>query len=214
MMGGKFSYEVNYGTDHRDANVNRRQFCTRTLMTAVAAGLPLPAWAAFNPATAALGGRARTFDPHRHYPSESGIQDSASGCRFFFHHHRPEEYGHFHTFGRDEYGAPIHIVMITINAAGVATKLTTTNQWVTGTRYVDAAGMTTFIDRFSLTPSNTKQPQLAAFIHGTVANNRSAIHRLYRERDAWLAEQQRKGNPSPFTDQTHEELSSVALVSP
>ena len=213
MMEGMLSYEVDYGTDHRDANVNRRQFCTRTLMSAVAAGLPLPVWAKFNPAEAALGGRTRTFDPHQHYPSEVGIQDVESGCRFFFHHHRPEEYGHFHTFGRDEYGAPIHIVMITINAAGVATKLTTTNQWVTGTRYVDAAGMSTFIDRFSLKPANTKQPQLAAFIHETVKKHRTAIDRLYRERDAWLAEQKRLGNPSPFTDKRHEELSSYSLVS-
>ena len=156
-------------------------------------------------------GRKRTFDPHQHYPSETGIVDAASGCRFFFHHHRPDEFGHFHAFGRDEYGAPIHVIMITINESGTATKLTTTNQWVTGTRYIDANGMKPFIDGFAMTPGNSKHPQLVEFIHQTVRNHRTTIHQLYRERDAWLTAQQAAGNPSPFTDKTHEELSSVDL---
>lgn len=213
MMESLASYEVNYGTDHWDANVNRRQFCTQTLMTAAATGLPLGAWASFHPGKTALMGRKRAFDPHQHYPSESGIVDPVSGCRFFFHHHRPDEFGHFHAFGRDEYGAPIHVIMITIDESGTATKLTTTNQWVTGTRYIDSDGMKSFIDGFAMTPASSKHPQLVEFIQRIVHSHRTTIHRLYRERDAWLAAQQAAGHPSPFTDKAHEELSFAALES-
>lgn len=180
-------------------------------MTAAAAGLPLPAWGAFHPGEAALMGQALAHDPHRHYPDADGLVDPTSGCRFFFHHHRPDEFGHFHSFGRDEYGAAIHVIMITIDAEGRATRLTTTNQWVTGTRYVDAAGMKPFIDGFAMNPAATAQPELVAFVQGIIRTNRPAIHRLYRQRDAWLAAQREAGNPDPFADRTHEELSSVTL---
>ena len=184
----------------------------KSLMTAAIAGMPMPAWASFHAGEAALMGQARVFDPYKHYPSETGINDPTSGCRFFFHHHRPDEFGHFHTFGRDEFGAPIHIVMITIDKAGKATRLTTTNQWVTGTRYIDAEGMKAFINGFRMRVNDHPQRELMQFIEGIVQQHRDAIHRLYIDHDRWLATQRSAQNPDPFKDKAHEEISSVSLV--
>ncbi len=92
--------------------MDRRQFCKSSLLAAAWTLSPRPAWAepdliqaasdalrkaGTNAALASLAGQERVMDPYRHYPSKPGIKDPKTGHSFFFHAHRSEEFGHFHT---------------------------------------------------------------------------------------------------------------------
>ena len=123
--------------------MDRRQFCQTSAFAAAWALSPHRSWASVdlikaaqdalrqagsNPALAALGNQEGVLDPYRHYPSKEGIKDPKTGHSFFFHAHRKAEYGHFHTFSVDQYGAPVHVVMISVNANGQPTQISTTKQ--------------------------------------------------------------------------------------
>jgi hypothetical protein len=164
-----------------------------------------------NAALAALDGQKRVLDPYRHYPSEAGIIDPETGHRFFFHAHRDKEFGHFHTFARDQYGAPVHLVMISMNEQGAPIALGTVNQWVTGTRHIAAAQMRPFIDTFKMSPTCYKQPDLVRFVTETIAAYRSEIDTLYRERDTWLERYRSQNTGDPFKDKAHEVLSQRSI---
>ena len=209
--------------------MDRRQFVSGTVLAAAWTLSPRPVWAApnlvraasdalraagTNAARAALDGQERVLDPYRHYPSEAGIADPQTGHRFFFHAHRKEEYGHFHTFSVDEYGAAIHVAMVSVNESGMPTLLSTTNQWVTGTRYIPARGMESHINAFSIRPSSHSQPDLVRFVTSIIQAHRKELMVLYRERDAWLAQYRKSNNKDPFEDTTHEILSSMPLQVP
>lgn len=137
--------------------------------------------------------------------------DPKTGHRFFFHFHRPNEFGHFHTFAVDSYGAPVHIAMISINDAGQATRISTTNQWVTGTRYIPADQMKPFIDGFAMAPEAHKNPALVPFVSDLVRDHSSQIVELYRERDRWLETYRKNSEGDPFKDKQHEVLSSMEI---
>ena len=208
--------------------MDRRQFCSSSMLAAAWALGPRPVWAApnliqaasdamkaagTNAARAALGGQERVMDPYRHYPSEAGIKDPKTGHSFFFHAHRKEEYGHFHTFSMDQYGAPIHVAMVSVNEQGLPTLLSTTNQWVTGTRFLPAMSMEYHIKAFSLHPSVHSQPDLVRFVTAVVQAHQEELIVLYKERDEWLG-RYRDSNPNdkdPFKDMEHEVLSSIPL---
>ena len=206
--------------------MDRRQFCRTSVLAAAWAASPRPAWASpqlmqaasdalkqagSNPALAALGGQERVMDPHRHYPSEEGIKDPSTGHSFFFHAHRVGEYGHFHTFSVDRYGAAIHVAMISVNALGEPTLLCTTNQWVTGTRYVAAKDMDVHIKGFSISPSAYGQPDLVRFVSAIIRAHHKELMSLYTERDEWLNRYRAKSTADPFKDTAHEILSSLPM---
>lgn len=206
--------------------MDRRQFCTHTLLAAAWTVSPRPVWAApnliqaaadalksagSNAAQAALAGQARVMDPYRHYPAEAGIKDPATGHSFFFHAHRAGEYGHFHTFSVDQYGAAIHVAMVSVDEQGLPILLSTTNQWVTGTRYLPAQEMTAHIKAFSMSPSVYAQPDLVRFVTAIIQSHHKDLMRLYTERDAWLTRYRAANKEDPFKDTAHEILSSMPL---
>ena len=206
--------------------MDRRQFCKSSMLAAAWTLSPRPAWAesnliqaasdalrkaGTNAALASLAGQERVMDPYRHYPSKPGIKDPKTGHSFFFHAHRSEEFGHFHTFSIDQYGAPIHVAMVSVNERGLPTLLCTTNQWVTGTRYLPAKDMEAHIQGFSLHPSVYVQPDLVRFVTAVVHSHQRELMVLYKERDEWLDRYRLVHSKDPFKDTDHEVLSSIPL---
>ncbi len=206
--------------------MNRRSFCTNTVIASLFGFRTSSAWAGLedlkmaakrlgalgtNAGLVALDGKERVLDPYRHYPSKSGVSDPATGHRFFFHAHRNEEFGHFHTFSKDQYGAPVHLVMISINEQGEPIALSTVNQWVTGTRHIQADQMRPFIDAFEMSPTCYKQPDLVRFVTETIGSHQSEIEALFHERDAWLKQYRSQNTADPFKDKSHEILSSRTI---
>ena len=189
--------------------MNRRDFCANSALGLSAVLWPRVSHAGLHPGKAALNGQERVFDPQRHYPNTAGIVDPKTKHRFFFHYHRPDEFGHFHTFSIDSYGAPVHIAMITINDAGRATSLSTTNQWVTGTRYIPADQMKPFIEGFSMGAQAHTDPALVSFITDLIHGNRANILQLYVDRDRWIERYRKDQEGDPFKDEQHEVLSSL-----
>ena len=208
--------------------MDRRNFCTHVALASLVGFRSSTGWAGLKELNAAVGnlaaqgthaglaaldGQERVLDPYRHYPSEAGVVDSETGHRFFFHAHRDKEFGHFHTFSRDQYGAPVHLVMISINAQGAPIALSTVNQWVTGTRHIAADQMRPFIDTFKMSPACYKQPDLVRFVTETIAIHRSEINTLFHERDTWLERYRSQNTGDPFKDKTHEVLSQRDIAS-
>ena len=206
--------------------MDRRQFCKTGVLAAAWTLGVRPAWAepdliraaqdalrksGSNPALAAMAGQPRVMDPYRHYPSKEGVRDPKNGHRFFFHAHREKEYGHFHTFSVDEYGAAVHVGMISVNQQGEPFQLSTTNQWVTGTRYIDANNMVPHIQGFMMDPTCHEKPNLVRFVNAVIGTHRTQLVQLYRERDAWLARYRAASKEDPFADVQHEVLSSIRL---
>lgn len=65
-----------------------------------------------------MNGKKYEYDPYTHYPYDGGIKDENTGYQVFFHIHRENEYGHFHTFGTDEKGELVHLVLISMSEVG------------------------------------------------------------------------------------------------
>lgn len=208
--------------------MDRRSFCTKSIFASLIGFRTSISWAGIeelkmtakrlgslgtHAGLVALDGKKRVLDPYRHYPSDNGVSDPITGHRFFFHAHRDQEFGHFHTFSKDQYGAPVHLVMISIDEQGQPIALSTVNQWVTGTRHIEANQMRPFIDAFSMSPSCYKQPDLVRFVTETIGSHTSEIETLFHERDAWLKQYRSKNTADPFKDKSHEILSTT-IISP
>lgn len=206
--------------------MDRRTFCTSSVIASILGFRSRFAWAGLDELTmaakrmqlqgthaglVALDGKEKVLDPYRHYPSDAGIEDPSTGHRFFFHAHRDREFGHFHTFSKDQYGAPVHLVMISIDEQGQPIALSTVNQWVTGTRHIKANQMRPFIDAFEMNPSCYKQPDLVRFVTETIGSHQSEIEALFHERDSWLKEYRSQNTADPFKDKSHEILSSRTI---
>ena len=138
-------------------------------------------------ATAALAGASR-FVEWQHYPKNDCI-DAQHGTRFFYHAHAgveraPDEHGHFHVFSR---AAQVqqgfaHLIGISLNAKGNATRLFTTNQWVTGESWVPAAELVADLPGFALQTRGRLVP-VAQWIVAIVQCYAPLIETLLAERD-------------------------------
>ena len=109
-----------------------------------------------------------------HYPN-GDIYDWDTHAQFYYHAHPPDkrdnqwadEHGHFHTFLRprgfpegiqrapdahpDDNDAVSHIIAISMDAAGHAQRLFTTNRWVTGETWYPAHDVKRMLSNFSVT---------------------------------------------------------------
>lgn len=140
-------------------------------------------------AEAALGG-ASAFVRWTHYP-RNDVQDAANGARFFYHAHephemRPNEHGHFHVFtawGQSREPRYAHLVGISIDNRGTPLRLFTTNEWVTGEDWVQAAQLQGKLDRFRIQTSGRWAP-VAKWLSGMVRFYASSIVSLLHSRDA------------------------------
>lgn len=153
-----------------------------------------------------------TFYQWNHYPKGDAI-DWETHSQYYYHAHpkdeRPGEHGHFHTFLRYQ-GMPggvepqqvdppqkananrigAHIVAVSCDKKGYASKLFTTNRWVTDETWYPAEQMVRMIDRFEI---DHTFPSWATniWLTGVIRLFRPQIRHLLEQRDlavaAWQA---------------------------
>ncbi|MBI3124046.1 MAG: hypothetical protein HYZ10_06540 [Ignavibacteriales bacterium] len=147
------------------------------------------------------------FDPFTHYPFEGGIKDDSTGNQLFFHIHRLNEFGHFHTFATDEEGDLIHLVLISMNKQGEPLGLATVNRWVTGDKYVKADTLKKLSKSFFVNPGLYVDGRTVEFVNHIFKAFQEEINNLYVERDKWISEYVNKNYREPFEDRDYEILS-------
>lgn len=154
-----------------------------------------------------MNGKKYVFDPYYHYPYDGGVKDDKTGCQLFFHAHRENEYGHFHTFVKDENNELIHLVLISMNKQGEPIGLATVNGWVTGDKYVNAEALKKFSDSFYVNPNLYKDEKTIQFINYIFKAYKEEIYNLFDQRDKWIEEYVSKNYREPFEDRDFEILS-------
>ncbi len=154
-----------------------------------------------------MNGKKYEYDPYTHYPYDGGIKDEATGYQLFFHIHRPNEYGHFHTFATDEDGDLVHLVLISMDEQGKPTALATVNRWVTGDKYVKADVLKKLTTDFYVNPSLFPDSKVIEFINNIFKAYTDEIYQLYDEREVWIKDYVNKYFREPFEDREFEILS-------
>lgn len=101
---------------------------------------------------AALCG-AKEFIEWNHYPAND-LVDEVSGYEFYYHAHSADEmhdgeHGHFHLFKRCGHDFH-HLIGIALNQQGLPVRLFTTNQWVTGEKFVSAKSVVAELRDFDM----------------------------------------------------------------
>lgn len=154
-----------------------------------------------------MNGKTYVFDPYTHYPYDGGISDEKTGYRIFFHAHRPNEYGHFHTFATDENGDLIHLVLISMDEEGRPIALATVNRWVTDDKYVKADVLKKFLDGFQMDSNLFVERRVVEFVYNILNAYKDTIYDLFDERDEWIRNYVNKNFNEPFEDREFEILS-------
>ena len=170
------------------------------------------------------------FIKHNHYP-EGDIFDRETHSQYYYHAHRADEHGHFHTFLRAK-GMPraarpapeaetrdwpsdekalAHIVAISMDRKGQPLGLFTTNRWVTGETWYPAEHVATMIDHFSVDHAYPSWP-VNRWVTAILRLFKPQIVRLLYERDAAL-EARRVAYPDRdvFEDRDFEVLSETTI---
>ncbi len=148
------------------------------------------------------------FDAYTHYPYDGGVIDENTNCRVFFHAHREDEYGHFHTFCEDENGDLVHIIMISMNEKGEPQMLSTVNTWVTGDKYVKADKLKKYLNNFYIDPNSyKKEKRLIQFVNNILSSYKDTCYELFEERDRWVKDYGFTNYREPFEDRQFEVLS-------
>lgn len=161
--------------------------------------------------TKILNGKKYQFDPFVHYPYDGGIKDEQTGYQLFFHAHRENEYGHFHTFAKDNDGNLIHLVLISMNDKGELIGLATVNRWVTGDKYVKADRLKELSKTFKINPKLYKDERVIRFINYIFKAYKSEIEELFDKRDQWINNYAQTYYREPFEDREFEILSSKTI---
>lgn len=146
------------------------------------------------------------FTEWEHYPPDD-VRDPASHAQYYFHAHPPEDrdspdYGHFHTFMRpegmpagirpatvkdfvppaDENSALSHLIAISMTPAGLPERLFTTNRWVTGETWYNAADVIAMLDRFTI-DIDQPSPLLNRWLTAMIVLFKPQIEKLLIDRD-------------------------------
>ena len=109
---------------------------------------------------AALCG-AKEFIEWNHYPAND-LVDEVSGYEFYYHAHSADEmvegeHGHFHLFKR--YGHDFHhLIGIALNQQGLPVRIFTTNQWVTGEKFISAKSVVAELHDFDMATKGRMGP--------------------------------------------------------
>jgi hypothetical protein len=165
-----------------------------------------------------------------HYP-QGDVYDRETHAQYYYHAHRPDEHGHFHTFLRQT-GMPAgiepvpeaasrdwpkgdqalsHIIAISMDRYGYPTSLFTTNRWVTGETWYAAEDVCAMLDRFAIDHAHPSWPT-NRWLTAMIRLFRPQIEALLHERDArlkvWMAEQP---NIDVFEDREFEVLSKTSI---
>ena len=138
-----------------------------------------------------------------HYP-DGDAYDPDSESQYFYHAHAadqrfPGEHGHFHTFVRpfglghllpDDDAPPptalTHLIAVSIDVDGRATRLFTTNRWVTAERWYPAATTVQLLPTFEMT-GDTPAPEVNGWLTALLRLYRADIAALMTARDSRLA---------------------------
>lgn len=154
-----------------------------------------------------MNGKTYVFDPYTHYPYDGGISDEKTGYRIFFHAHRPNEYGHFHTFATDENGDLVHLILISMDEEGVPIALATVNKWVTGDKFVKLDKLKNLLDNFQMDSKLFVEKRVVEFVYNMLNAYKETIYELFEERDKWITDYVNKNFNEPFEDREFEVLS-------
>lgn len=143
-----------------------------------------------------------TFYQMNHYPDDD-VFDDLSHAQYYYHAHRDEEHGHFHTFVRragmpaafkpaegfkrsepvpQQSDALSHLICISMDADGEPLGLFATNRWVTDESWYSAADSIKLLDAFRIDHAS---PNLAVnqWLTQFMRLYRPHIERLLRHRD-------------------------------
>jgi len=154
-----------------------------------------------------MNGKKYAYDPYTHYPQDGGIKDTKTGSQLFFHIHRKGEYGHFHTFMKDEDGELVHLILISMNKDGEPIGLATVNRWVTGDKYVKSDVLNKLSENYFVDTSLYSDSRVVDFVNSIFIAYNEEIKQLYIERDKWIADYVNKNYREPFEDRDYEVIS-------
>jgi hypothetical protein len=154
-----------------------------------------------------LNGKKYRNDSSTHYPLEDSIEDEQTQCQVFFHAHRKNEYGHFHTFTKNSQGELVHLIMISMDKKGRPISLSTINQWVTGDVYVNSDDIKKLFLEFKMDHNLFPDKRIIEFIEHIFKGYENIIMELFEERDAFVNSYNSEYQTDPFEDYDWEVLS-------
>lgn len=145
-----------------------------------------------------------------HYP-KGDIYDPKTHSQFYYHAHRPDEHGHFHTFMRpqgmpwgctpaplpdyeppeNEDDALSHLIGISMDEHGIPIGLFTTNRWLTGEVWYGADDVCAMLDRFEIDLAQPSWP-VNCWIGSMLRLFRPQIIELLKARDVTMADRAEK----------------------
>lgn len=155
-----------------------------------------------------LNGKKYKRDAGTHYPYEDSVEDTETNCQVFFHAHRKNEYGHFHTFVNNEKGELVHLIMISMDKQGKPIALSTLNRWVTGDFFVKSGELKQLFAKFKMKHDLFPDKRIIEFIENIFTAYEPLIFELFDERDNSITNYVEQHANEPFEDRDVEILSS------
>lgn len=131
----------------------------------------------------------------RHYPA-GDIYDTHTRIQFYFHAHRPGEFGHIHIFSRSPPAshAPspmadplVHLIAIGFDGRGCPAELFTTSRWVTGEDWYPASALISLLASCRVTAGG-EMADVAQWLTAFVALFSPQVESLLNQRDVAIAE--------------------------
>ncbi|MBI3520387.1 MAG: hypothetical protein HY062_13680 [Bacteroidetes bacterium] len=150
-------------------------------------------------------------DSSVHYPNEDSIEDLETHCQVFFHAHRDDEYGHFHTFINNKNAELVHLIMISMDKKGNPTAISTVNDWVTGDFKVETNELKELFNQFKMNHDLFPDQRIIEFIENIFIGYKDLIFELFDERDQFIKSYFKQNASEPFDDSDIEILSSRAI---
>lgn len=177
-----------------------------------------------------LRGQGEFFEMD-HYP-KGDVYDPETHSQYYYHSHRDDEHGHFHTFLRQK-GMPkgltpieqseatfmkerddtlSHLIAISMNRAGYPICLFTTNRWVAADNWYGAEDVIAMLDRFMMDMAQPSWP-VNIWITNMVRLFRPEIEELVRERDKVVADWRKRYQDRDVFEDRELELTSILDIS-
>lgn len=177
-----------------------------------------------------LRGQGEFFEMD-HYP-KGDVYDPETHSQYYYHSHRDDEHGHFHTFLRQK-GMPkgltpieqseatfmkerddtlSHLIAISMNRAGYPICLFTTNRWVAADNWYGAEDVIAMLDRFMMDMAQPSWP-VNIWITNMVRLFRPEIEELVRERDKVVADWRKRHQDRDVFEDRELELTSILDIS-
>ncbi len=172
-----------------------------------------------------------TFYELDHYP-KGDVYDSETHSQYFYHSHRSNEHGHFHTFLREK-GMPeechpveqseapfmkerddklSHLIAISMNRKGYPIALFTTNRWITADNWYTADDVIKMLDPFEMDQAWPSWP-VNIWITAMMRLFRPQIEELVRERNVTVMEWQNRHPDGDAFEARGCDITSVRKIS-